>query len=151
MIARRIFNATPWQLLPRPYRAAAHFLPPGWVASRIDGTGGAVFYVKFIKRGDNEIREMTCRTGVHKGVKKGPNWREEARNMLSGTTGVRGSSYDPDDHGLIRVFDMGKLGYRMIPAESVLELRYNGMRYVPTPYGYVDGLPYKRKHTRRTA
>lgn len=52
---------------------------------------GQLFSVDFIKRGTGELRTMTARRGVKKGVK-----------------GV-GMSYNPEEHDLLIVYDMQKL------------------------------------------
>ena len=35
----------------------------------IHNTNGLIFHVRFVKRGNGEVREMTARTGVRKFVK----------------------------------------------------------------------------------
>jgi hypothetical protein len=66
--------------------------------------GGKIARVVFIKRSDGKERRMLCRTGVKKGV-----------------TG-EGLNYDPELKNLLPVFDMEKRGFRMIPAENVVEV-----------------------------
>lgn len=71
-------------------------------------TSGKIFSVKFRKRDSEEIREMSCRLGVHKHVK--------------GT----GTGCNEEDNNLVRVFDMVNKGYRSIPIEGLLEVRIDG-------------------------
>lgn len=66
--------------------------------------GDKIFTVTFIKK-DGSIRVMNARRGVKKGVK-----------------GV-GMSYDPFSKNLIPVFDMQKESFRMINAETILEIK----------------------------
>jgi len=80
---------------------------------------GIIFTVKFIKRTTGEERVMNCRRGVSKGVK-----------------GV-GLGFDPDEKGLLVVWDMQKLeegatekgAFRMINLEDLRELKMQGKRY----------------------
>jgi len=67
---------------------------------------GKFFSAKFVKRTDGTTRRMLCRTGV-KSEGSGRNW-------------------NPDDKGLLTVWDCQKLGFRHIPADAVLELRVRG-------------------------
>ena len=69
-------------------------------------TKGKIFTCKFIKK-DGTIRVMNCRLGVRKGVK-----------------GV-GRKFNPEDYGLIGVYDMHK-GFRMINTKTVLEITFQG-------------------------
>jgi hypothetical protein len=66
--------------------------------------GDKIFTVTFVKK-DGTIRVMNARRGVKKGVK-----------------GV-GMSYDPYSKNLIPVFDMQKDAFRMINAETILEIK----------------------------
>jgi hypothetical protein len=74
---------------------------------------GKIASVTFIKRTDGTERRMLCRTGVKLGAK-----------------GSGERAYDPESKNLLLVYDMQKHGYRMIPAESVLEVRARGERRV---------------------
>lgn len=87
----------------------------------IQETEGKLFSVKFHKRGKDEDREMTCRTGV--------------KSRLKG--GVK--AYDFTEKNLISVFDMnapsksvGEFGekqkgdYRSIPIEGIFEIKIEG-------------------------
>lgn len=75
-------------------------------------SGGKIFSVVFTKRTDGSERKMVARTGVHKGLKG---------------TGER--QFDPEDKGLLQVYDVQKQGYRMIPAEGVHEVRVRKKTY----------------------
>lgn len=66
--------------------------------------GDKIFTVTFVKK-DGSVRVMNARRGVKKGVK-----------------GV-GMSYDPYSKNLIPVFDMQKEAFRMINAETILEIK----------------------------
>ena len=65
---------------------------------------GTIYSVSFIKK-DGTIRIMNARRGVKKGVK-----------------GV-GMSYNPTEKDLVVVFDMQKEAFRMINAETILEIK----------------------------
>lgn len=74
-----------------------------------------IFTVRFVKRTDNSIREMTCRLGVS--VKKGIKDGERA--------------YDPAEHSLIWVYDFncarkGEAARRSIPVEGLLAIKIDG-------------------------
>jgi hypothetical protein len=79
----------------------------------VEQTKGRIFSVEFIKRTDNTFRKMLCRTGVRKYIRGG------------------GRNYSPEKKNLLSVFDMKKIGYRMIPVENILEIRVNGQTYFP--------------------
>lgn len=66
--------------------------------------GDKIFTVTFVKK-DGTVRVMNARRGVKKGVK-----------------GV-GMSYDPYSKNLIPVYDMQKGAFRMINAETILEIK----------------------------
>lgn len=86
------------------------------VSKDIEQTKGKFFTVKFIKK-DGTLRQMTCRTGVSKGV-----------------TG-KGLDFDPKEKGLRVVWAMDAEGYRMINLAQVTELKFNGIRtYYTTQY-----------------
>jgi hypothetical protein len=79
------------------------------IAQLIERTNGKFFTVKFIKK-DGTLRQMTCRTGVSKGV-----------------TG-KGLSFEPKEKDLRVVWAMDAEGYRMINLENVSEIKFNGIR-----------------------
>ena len=72
---------------------------------------GKIFTVTFIKRTTGKKRVMNCRTGVRKHAKG-----EDLR-------------FNPRAHGLKSVFDMQKRAYRMIPLESIQNIKMNGKEY----------------------
>lgn len=65
--------------------------------------------VTFVKRSTGETRRMRCRTGVTKALRGGA------------------PAYDPDEHGLVTVYDLDRRDYRSIPADSVVEVRAGGV------------------------
>lgn len=76
---------------------------------------GKIVAVEFRKRGDGNLRLMTCRQGVVSRLKGGE------------------PSYDATSKGLIRVFDMnamtkdGKQGdYRCVPVEGITQIKVDG-------------------------
>jgi len=73
---------------------------------------GTVFTVTFVKRGDGSLREMNCRKGVKKHRKGG---------VLK---------FDPKKKNLLSVFDMQKLGYRMISLENITKVVMKGKTYI---------------------
>lgn len=77
----------------------------------IDGAGGSIFSVTFIKRSTNEVRKMVCRKGVHS-------------HLMGGE-----ASYNPAEHKLVSVFDMANKGYRSIPIEGLLKIKIGGTEY----------------------
>lgn len=77
---------------------------------------GLIFHVKFVKRSDGKIRDMTCRKGVKKFLKGGS------------------LAFNPKEKKLVTVWDRnapnpGK-GYRSIPLDSILEVKMNGNVFV---------------------
>jgi len=74
------------------------------IRSRAEDT---IFSCHFIKK-DGSLRKMVCRLGVQKGVK-----------------GV-GMSYDPTEKGLLCVYDMQKLAFRMINLRTIVRLQIKG-------------------------
>jgi hypothetical protein len=72
---------------------------------------GEVFYVTFLKRENNELRQMRCAFGIKENVK--------------GT----GQSFDTKKHHLVTVYDMDKAAYRMISLERLKELRIGATVY----------------------
>lgn len=73
--------------------------------------GGHFTKICFVKRTDDELRWMICRTGVHKDE-----------------TG-RGLWFNPDDYDLVAVYDIKKKAYRFISAEGVLFLKSGSRRW----------------------
>ena len=70
-----------------------------------------IFTVTFVKRTNKEVRTMNCRLGVSKGVNG------------------KGMSFDAAEKGLIKVYDIANQGYRMIPVESIRELKIQGNKF----------------------
>ncbi len=84
-------------------------------ANLIAKSNGRFFSVLFVKRGDGELREMICRTGVKKNLKGGE------------------APYDFSEKKLIPVYDTqaekkkpGDSGYRCIPIEGIRQISING-------------------------
>jgi hypothetical protein len=69
---------------------------------------GKFFSVRFRKRTDGDIRVMNCRV---RPPTKGP-----------------GMAYDPAARGLLVVWDIRASGWRMIPAEGIIEIKHHGLR-----------------------
>jgi len=72
---------------------------------------GTIFSVEFIKK-DGSLRKMVARLGVKKGVK-----------------GV-GMAYNPTEKGLLPVYDMQKLAFRMIVINTIQKLQIRGTQLV---------------------
>lgn len=72
--------------------------------------GDKIFTVTFIKK-DGTVRVMNARRGVTKGVK-----------------GV-GMSYNPSEKQLITVYDMQKGAFRMVNANTITEIKAEGVVY----------------------
>ncbi len=79
--------------------------------TKMRGRTGEVFFVTFLKRENNELREMRCAFGIKENVK--------------GT----GQNFEPKKHHLVCVYDMDKGGYRMIALERLKELRIGHVIY----------------------
>ena len=73
----------------------------------IKGSKGKFVSVRFVKK-DGEVRDLNGRIGVH-------------NSKFAPLTGV-GLVYDPDDYGLVGIFDAQKKAYRMVnnPANQFL-------------------------------
>ena len=81
-------------------------------------TEGKIFSVTFTKK-DGTVRDMVCRTGVHKN--------------LTGCVDGRGSinrKANDADHSVITVFDMQKNDYRRINAETVTRIKVDGVEMI---------------------
>lgn len=83
-------------------------MTPQEAVSFIQSSGGKIFAVEFTKRTTGELRTMQCRTGVYSHLRGGP------------------QAYNPDDHGLVVVFDMAKNSYRSIPIDGITRLKIKG-------------------------
>ena len=74
----------------------------------IENTKGKFFVVSFLKR-NGELRKMTCRTGVKKGLK--------------GNDGVGALRAKPSNTNLVNVFEMQVDGYRSFDLERVVNFK----------------------------
>lgn len=77
----------------------------------INNSKGKIVSVVFVKRTTGELRKMSCRTEVKKGLK-----------------GV-GMAYNAVDKKLITVYDVANQGYRNIATEGIVSLTMRGVRY----------------------
>ncbi len=84
---------------------------------------GRIFTVQFIKRTTGELRTMSCRRGVRKGVK-----------------GV-GMSYDPLSKGLLTVWDVNKGQHRMINLADLVSLTMDGKTFIWTGRRFEEATP----------
>ena len=80
----------------------------------IKGSGGQFFSVRFTKK-DGEVRNLNGRIGVHKS-KYAP-----LKNV--------GLGYNPQDYGLVGIFDAQKKAYRMINIDTLIQLKVGGEIY----------------------
>lgn len=86
---------------------------PDQVKDILKDANGSIVSCIFKKRtGEQELRKMTCRLGVSKGV--------------SGA----GMPFDPAAYDLVTVYDMRKKGFRHINLRTLMQLRYNGVLYI---------------------
>lgn len=72
---------------------------------------GHFFKAVFIKKTNNQIREMVCRFGVKKHVNG------------------KGLKYDPLSKGYLPVWDSEKQDYRMINLNTLMLIHYGGKSY----------------------
>jgi len=72
---------------------------------------GKFFTVVFTKRTTGEVRKMNCRTGVSKGV-----------------TGI-GKAYDPEEKGLVTVWDTQAKNFRSINLEGIITVTSQGVEW----------------------
>jgi hypothetical protein len=77
--------------------------------TKMQNSKGKFMTVSFIKRSNNELRTMNCRTGVSKGVKG-------TKKSRKGT-------------GLMTVFDMTKKNFRNVNVSGIRQLKLNGQTY----------------------
>lgn len=68
---------------------------------------GHFFSVTFIKRTNGDLRKLNGRFGVVKHASPGP------------------PPYDDSLYDLVTVWDAQKRGYRKVPVDAILEIRYN--------------------------
>ena len=76
---------------------------------KMQNSKGKFMTVSFIKRSNNELRTMNCRTGVSKGVK--------------------GTKKNRKGTGLMTVFDMTKKNFRNVNVSGIRQLKINGETY----------------------
>lgn len=81
------------------------------ITTIIKRTKGKIFSVRFVKRTTGEIRDMVCRTGVHK--------------YLNGGT----LPFSPKEKHLFVVYDFQKKAYRMINLDGVLKIKCGRVLY----------------------
>jgi hypothetical protein len=80
----------------------------------IKGSGGQFVSVEFIKK-NGDVRKLNGRMGVHSS-KYAP-----LKNV--------GLAYDPDEYGLIGIFDAQNKGYRMVNINTLLGMKIDGKEY----------------------
>ena len=78
---------------------------------KLYASNGRIFHVIFTKK-NGEVRRMTARLGVHKGV-----------------TG-KGMRYNPLERGLLPVYDMDKSDWRMVNLKTLRRLSVDHERYL---------------------
>ena len=77
---------------------------------KLYASNGRIFHVIFTKK-NGEVRRMTARLGVHKGVIG------------------KGMRYDPLERGLLPVFDMDRADWRMVNLKTLRRLSVDHERY----------------------
>ena len=80
----------------------------------IQGSGGQFISVEFVKK-NGDVRKLNGRMGVHS-------------SKYAPLTG-QGLAYDPDNYGLIGIFDAQNKGYRMVNINTLLGIKINGKEY----------------------
>jgi hypothetical protein len=80
----------------------------------IKGSKGKFVSVRFVKK-DGEVRDLNGRVGVHK-------------SKYAPLTG-QGLAYNPDDYGLVGIFDAQKKAYRMVNINTLSQLKVDGETY----------------------
>jgi len=80
----------------------------------IKGSGGKFVSVKFVKK-DGSVRDLNGRIGVYKSQ------YAPLKNV--------GLKYNPNDYGLMSIFDVQKKAYRMINIETLSQLKIDGEVY----------------------
>lgn len=80
----------------------------------IKGSKGKFVSVRFVKK-DGDIRDLNGRVGVHK-------------SKYAPLTG-QGLAYNPDDYGLVGIFDAQKKAYRMVNINTLSQLKVDGETY----------------------
>ena len=77
----------------------------------IKGSKGKFIAVRFVKK-NGEVRDLNGRMGVHK-------------SKYAPLTG-QGLAYNPDDYGLVGIFDAQKKAYRMVNINTLSQLTVDG-------------------------
>ena len=80
----------------------------------IKGSGGKFVSVKFIKK-DGSVRDLNGRIGVYKSQ------HAPLKNV--------GLKYNPNNYGLVSIFDVQKKAYRMVNINTLSQLKVNGKIY----------------------
>lgn len=80
----------------------------------IKGSKGKFIAVRFVKK-NGEVRDLNGRMGVHK-------------SKYAPLTG-QGLAYNPDDYGLVGIFDAQKKAYRMVNINTLSQLTVDGESY----------------------
>ena len=80
----------------------------------IKGSKGKFINVKFVKK-NGDLRTLTGRPGVY----------NSPHAPLTG----EGMKYNPDDYGLVGIFDAQKKAYRMVNINTLQELTVEGQTY----------------------
>ena len=80
----------------------------------IKGSGGQFVSVEFVKK-NGDVRKLNGRMGVHSS-KYAP-----LKNV--------GLAYNPDEYGLVGIFDAQNKGYRMININTLLVMKIDGKEY----------------------
>jgi hypothetical protein len=88
-----------------------HFIRRADLGGFLRATKGRIFNVLFVRRRDGALRAMTCRTDVRKNVKG------------------QQLAFEPEEKGLLSVYDLRQRNYRFIPLENVLCLTCAGKRF----------------------
>jgi hypothetical protein len=77
---------------------------------------GRIFSVSFVKRTTGELRVMTCRKSVKKGVNG------------------KGLKFDPLKKSLMTVFDMHKAAWRSVNINTLKAISINGEKFFVTSF-----------------
>ena len=80
---------------------------------------GVFYRVTFVKKSDGQIRNMVCRGGVKKGLKK-----KDGNNPEP----VRG--YDPKAYGLMNTYSIDSDGWRCFALDNLKSAKIFGVEYV---------------------
>lgn len=98
-----------------------------------DGVFGCVFIKK-----DGTRRSGSFRLGVKKGLKS---VKTDAEHLSQVPATKTERDYDPEDQGILIVWDMTKGGYRSIPLDKVIQISVHGVTIKRESDGwYADGL-----------